>query len=291
MSNTTRHEPDRARAGSGRPSGSKTGRAAGPGRRARFDRPARRPPGASAHPPYPAVPAAAVAAPATRPRQRPHRPPAKVVPPAALAPTAGLGERDLHAPGAARPLGPHPGHVAGGGPADRRPGPARRRVPGGGARRVLHSGLAALVARWHLRPRRRAAGALRPHRRRRGRRLPDRASGADGHRALAHHPRSRRDAGRRAAPADGLRRPGPPAPPVDRADDLRRRLPRHLADRRLQAGGAQREPRLAGRRVHQRRRSRARPDSSTGTTACWPASTARRRSCSRPPAWRCPSPR
>ena len=67
------------------------------------------------------------------------------------------------------------------------------------------------------------------------------------------------------------------------------RLPGHHPDRRLEAGRTQRESCRPGRRVHQRVRDTAPPDSSTGTTSCWREPTARRRSWSRLRVWRCHS--
>ena len=138
-------------------------------------------------------------------------------------------------------------------------------------------------------PRRVTPGHVGADRRRRRRRLPGRPSRADGARALADAPRPRHHARRRSCTGPRAMSSWPGSCPKSRAEDLGRRLPRHHADRRLQAARAQRKPGGAGRRVHQRGRARAPPASSTGTTSSWRERPARRRSWSRRPAWRCRS--
>ena len=148
VSVATRQEPDRARAGSGRQSTSKTASARSQGGAARpSDRLARGAASATrtaptrpARPSEPRRRQRAVprrpgggGSTATRPRQRPHRPPAEGLPGSPLAPATRLGERDLHAPGATRAHGAPRGHAAYRRPTDRRPGPPLRLVLCGGA--------------------------------------------------------------------------------------------------------------------------------------------------------------
>ena len=177
--------------------------------------------------------------------------------PAAAVAVAGIvGQRHLPAPGPAGPARPRGGPAAPGGPPRRRPGPARRRLRGGRTRGVLHLGLAAFACvagstpatgrRWRCRCRRTTSWPTTS-------RWPIPLQTALALSPVAACPR--RDTRRRAAPAVGVRRPGPPAAPGGRPEDRGGRLPRHHAARRLQAAGAQRQPGRARRRVHQRSRA------------------------------------
>ena len=135
-------------------------------------------------------------------------------------------------------------------------GAAGRHLRGGRTGRVGHHGLPPVPARRDLRPRRIDPGPVGADRRRRGRRLPDRPSLADGGGAVTHPPRGGQHPRTRAVAPVGLRDAGPPGLPTDGADHHQRRLPWDLAAGRLQAQHPQRQPGLTGPRVHQRRRPR-----------------------------------
>ena len=107
------------------------------------------------------------------------------------------------------------------------------------------------LAWWDLRPGRFAARTLGGNRRRGGRRLPGRAPGADGARALAHAWRAGGDVGHGAAPSFGLRGVGQAALDVDRSRRSRAdALPGITLHRRCQASRAQRQPGRTGGRFH-----------------------------------------
>ena len=293
MSVTTRHEPHRARAGSGRqtPTKAALGEDAAAVAEARHAptarpaRPVRRPTGGQ--------PTAATGRPAatgTAAEPRPHRPPAKVVRLPVSRPRRGWAERHLPAPDPPRPPGARRGDAAAGGAARRRAGPPRRRLRGGGAGRVLHLRVAAGAAGRDLRPRRVAPRPVGADRRRRRRRLPGGASRADGARAVADPPRPGHDPRRRSCTGRSgyvvLARQLPQSTGQTIAADAFPGITLIADSKRVVPNGNLAAP---GRRVHQRGRHTAPPDSSTGTTSCWREPTARRRSWSRLRVWRCHS--
>ena len=169
-----------------------------------------------------------------------------------------MGERYLPAPGSSRPSGADGGDVAPGGAARRCAGAACRRLRGGGAGESSIS-VSLPSLRGGIYARDGSPLALS---------VPTDDVVADDYQvahpvetALALSPILHVPAttlASAAASAVGLRGPGPPAPPVDRPEDLGGRLSRHHDDRRFEAGGAQREPGGTGRRVHQRGRPRRR---------------------------------
>ncbi len=157
------------------------------------------------------------------PRSPPSTPAAGAGHPAARLPAASrLGGRHLPAPDPSRPTRPRGGHIAPGGAPRRRPGAARRRIPGRGTGGVLHHRLVAFAARGDLRPGRRTPGNVRADGRRGRRRFPGRSSRADGAGALADPQRPGHDARLRIAPPLGLRGAGPSAAPVGRGRRYRR---------------------------------------------------------------------
>ncbi len=114
--------------------------------------------------------------------------------------------------------------------------------------------------------------------------------GADGARAVADPPRPGHDPGRRSCTGRSgyvvLARQLPQSTGQTITADAFPGITLIADSKRVVPNGNLAAP---GRRVHQRVPDTARPDSSTGTTSCWREPTARRRSWSRLRVWRCRS--